>query len=75
MAADDNVDTEPFDPFDPVDSSIKSLPPKPVERRLREELKRERAKVQFLIDKWPGKMEDGGMTFPDGEFVPRSPGK
>lgn len=72
MAADDSVDTEQLDP---VDGSSKSLPPKPVERRLREELKRERAKVQFLIDKWPGKMEDGGMTFPDGEFVPRSPGK
>ena len=26
------------------------------------------AKVQFLVDSWPNPLEDGGITFPDGEF-------
>lgn len=30
------------------------------------------AKVQFLIDMWPTRLEDGGFTFPDGEFWPAS---
>lgn len=31
-----------------------------------------RAKIQFLIDSWPTPMSDGGITFPDGDFWPRS---
>ena len=25
-------------------------------------------RAQWLVDNWPGKLEDGGITFPDGEF-------
>ena len=30
-------------------------------------------KVQYLIDSWPTPLEDGGITFPDGDFWPRTP--
>jgi hypothetical protein len=29
-----------------------------------------RAKVQFLVDNWPGGLPDKGFTFPDGDFWP-----
>lgn len=41
-------------------------------RRLRRLLQESEARVQFLVDNWPGKLEDGGITFPDGEFYPKS---
>ncbi len=25
-------------------------------------------RVQYLVDNWPVPVEDGGITFPDGEF-------
>ncbi len=27
-----------------------------------------RERVQYLVDHWPVSVEDGGITFPDGEF-------
>lgn len=30
------------------------------------------AKIQYLIDSWPGPLPDGGITFPDGDFWPVS---
>jgi hypothetical protein len=29
-------------------------------------------KIQYLVDRWPTKLEDGGITFPDGEFWQRT---
>lgn len=31
-----------------------------------------RAKLQFLVDNWPQPLEDGGITFPDGDFWPQT---
>ena len=31
------------------------------------------AKVQYLVDNWPAPLEDGGFSFPDGDFWKRSP--
>lgn len=28
------------------------------------------ARVQFLVDNWPGALRDGGITFPDGLLWP-----
>lgn len=30
------------------------------------------ARIQYLVDNWPGGCEDGGFTFPDGAFWPTS---
>lgn len=30
------------------------------------------AKIQFLVDNWPLPMSDGGLTFPDGDFWPKT---
>lgn len=40
--------------------------------RLRDEVNTLAGKVQYLVDHWPGKLEDGGITFPDGEFWEKS---
>lgn len=29
-------------------------------------------KLQYLVDSWPEKLEDDGITFPDGSFWPKS---
>lgn len=29
-------------------------------------------RLQYLIDHWPVPLEDGGVTFPDGEFWPQT---
>jgi len=29
-------------------------------------------RVQYLVDHWPVPVEDGGITFPDGDFWKRS---
>lgn len=29
-------------------------------------------KIQYLVDAWPTKLEDNGITFPDGDFWPKS---
>lgn len=41
-------------------------------RRLRRALAESEARVQFLVDHWPAKLEDGGITFPDGTFYEKS---
>lgn len=32
-----------------------------------------RERVQYLVDNWPVPVEDGGITFPDGEFWEQQP--
>jgi len=31
-------------------------------------IKELRERVQYLVDNWPEPLEDGGITFPDGEL-------
>ena len=38
------------------------------EEYLKERIAELEAKIQFLINIWPKPLEDGGMTFPDGDF-------
>jgi hypothetical protein len=54
-------------PIPPVGTLLYAAPPDSAARIAELE-----AKVQFLVDHWPTKLEDGGITFPDGESWPAS---